>query len=427
MNGSGDAPGPATVERLRVLASVSHAFAMVATDYGALLQLIARSTADFIGDGCLVTMVDGDYLQNTANAHRDPALEADYATFTANVRLLLANSASVSAQVARSGVPKLAFEISPEAVAAASETSVRPIARRLNVHSYAVVPIRVRGTILGTLSALRSGPGRGYTHEDVLLLQDLADRAGLAIENARLYHDLEERVRTRTLELEATNRELEAFSYSIAHDLRAPLRTIQSFSRALIEDHAAQLDAPGMSYLERVLGASRHMSTLIDDLLDLSRVTSADLVRQRTNVTALAEAVIARLRANDPERDVEVVVQPDLFAYADPRLLEIVLANLLGNAWKFTSKRPRGRIRVTAQHLGSRPIEFSITDDGAGFEPTAASAMFRVFQRFHLASDFEGTGIGLATVQRILTRHGGQIRATGAVDRGATFTFTLEP
>lgn len=406
--------------RLSVLASVSHAFAAIATDYNALLQLIARSTADFVGDGCLVTMVDGDDLVGAVSAHRDRELEAAFAANAGVVRLPLATSTSVSAQVARTGVHVLVPVTDPEAAIAKLDEAHKPLARRLAAHSYAIVPIRARGTILGALSAMRSEPGRSYTDEDIVLLQDLADRAGLAIENARLYADLERRVRERTAELEAINRELEAFSYSVAHDLRAPLRSIDRFTRAVLEDHP--LPAEGRASLERVLGAAEHMATLIDDLLDLSRVTSAELNRRRVDVSALAEAVLNRLREQEPARLIDTAVAPGMVADADPRLLDVVLTNLLGNAWKFTRKRERARIAVSCDAQA-----FAIADDGAGFDAASARGLFGVFQRFHLASEFEGTGIGLATVQRIVHRHGGRVWAEAEVDRGATFRFTLAP
>jgi len=413
-----------TVEqlRLRVLASVSDAFASVATDYSTLLQLIARSTADYVGDGCLVTMIEGEDLVNATNAHRDPALEADYAAFSANLRLPLATSTAVAATVARSGMVQFARSVDPQVVVDASDEAIKPIARRLNVHAYGVVPIRARGQILGTLSVLRSGHGRSYTNDDLVLLQDLADRAGLAIENARQYLELEHRVRVRTAELEAINHELEAFSYSVAHDLRAPLRSIDRFTRAVLEDHPLPPD--GRNSLERVLGAAAHMATLIDDLLDLSRVTSAELNRRRVDVSALAETVLGRMRERDPARVVDVAIAPAMIADADPRLLDVVLTNLLGNAWKFTRNRERARISMSWEPATN---VFAIVDNGAGFDAARATGLFGVFQRFHLPNEFEGTGIGLATVQRIIHRHGGKVWAEAEVDRGATFRFTLAP
>ena len=413
--------------RLRVLADVSNAFAMVATDYRLLLDEIAKTTAYLIGDGCLVTLIeaDGETLFNAASAHRDPALESDYKSYLAGVGVSRTTSQSVSAVVVRSGQPRLVAEISPDAVVAQSDDALKPLVARLNVHSFVVVPIRARGIIIGTLSLVRSGPGRGYTADDLTLLQDLADRAGLAIENARLYDHLERRVRQRTAELEEVNQELEAFSYSVAHDLRAPLRSIDGFGRALLDEYAGRLDETGQEHLRRVVGAAQHMGQLIDGLLDLSRVSRADLRREPVDLSALARIVGARLAQSHPDRVVEFRVEPGLEARADRRLAEVVLTNLIGNAWKFTGKRATARIQIGAR-AGEHPAVFFVRDNGAGFPSAEAKRLFGVFQRLHADDEFDGTGIGLATVQRIVRRHGGRIWAESDVGQGATFFFILE-
>jgi PAS domain S-box-containing protein len=412
--------------RLRVLAEVSDAFASVATNYQLLLDKLAWTIADLVGDGCHVTLVsdDGTQLVNAANAHRHRALERDYKQFLANVGVSPASSASISATVARTGRP-MRGDVEPAAMVAQTDEALRPIVERLNVHSYAVAPIRARGTVIGTLSLIRNEPGRGYTDEDVTLLQDLADRAGLAIDNARLYAQLEQRVRARTAELEASNQELEAFSYSVAHDLRAPLRAISAFSQALVEDSADRLDPEGTRYVAHIRAATHRMARLIDDLLELSKISRAELRRAQVDLSALSGSVIARLREGQPGRDVEVVIEPGLTAHADPRLLEVLLTNVLGNAWKFTGQRAHARIELAARP-GEHPTVFVVRDNGAGFDPAHASKLFVAFHRLHPADEFEGTGIGLAIVQRIIHRHGGRIWADAAVDQGATFSFTLE-
>ncbi len=226
---------------------------------------------------------------------------------------------------------------------------------------------------------------------------------------------------------EAANRELEAFSYSVAHDLRAPLRTIDGFSLALIEDHAAELGAEGRRYLSFVREAAQRMAQLIEDLLKLARITRQQLAREDVDFSALAEVALARLHQADPERKVVSEVEPELPASADPRLLAIVLDNLIGNAWKFTAKRPDARIVIGAEESDEGPIVYHVKDNGAGFDMAYADKLFGVFQRLHSPEEFAGTGIGLATVQRIVRRHGGWIRAEGAVGQGAAFYFTLEP
>lgn len=235
----------------------------------------------------------------------------------------------------------------------------------------------------------------------------------------------EEALRRANAATETANRELEAFSYSVAHDLRAPLRSIDGFSLALLEDCADRLDADGKRYLQNVRESAQQMGSLIDDLLNLSRVTRSELRRQRLDLSALAHAVLARLRDAQPGRHVEVSIQEGLTADADPRLLDIVLTNLFSNAWKFTRQRAPARIEFAAAGGGRTPV-FFLRDNGAGFDEAYAGKLFGVFQRLHAAHEFEGTGIGLATARRIVQRHGGRIWAEGKVDAGATFYFTLE-
>ena len=227
-------------------------------------------------------------------------------------------------------------------------------------------------------------------------------------------------------ELAASNKELEAFCYSVSHDLRAPLRGIDGFSQALIEDYGNQLDEQGRDYLIRVRAGTQRMGMLIDDLLNLSRLTRAELQRGTVNLSSMANLVANDIVSTQAGRKVEVNIAPNLTANADPRLMRIVFENLLGNAWKFTSKAPHPRIEVgSAPHNGS-PAYF-VKDNGAGFNPEYASRLFGAFQRLHRADEFPGTGIGLATVQRIIHRHGGQIWAKSNPGKGATFYFTLDP
>jgi light-regulated signal transduction histidine kinase (bacteriophytochrome) len=224
-------------------------------------------------------------------------------------------------------------------------------------------------------------------------------------------------------EAETANRELEAFSYSVAHDLRAPLQSIGGFSQLLHEDYADKLDEEGRTYLRHVRESAQRMAQLIDDLLTLSRVARAALRRDAVDLSSLARDVLSRLRRGDPDRRVEAVVQDGLVSVGDPGLLAIVLENLLGNAWKFTGKRQVARIEFRAQ--ANQPVVYFVRDNGAGFDMAYAPKLFGVFERLHSAHEFEGTGIGLATVQRIVHRHGGRVWAEGEVDCGATVYFTL--
>lgn len=224
----------------------------------------------------------------------------------------------------------------------------------------------------------------------------------------------------------AANEELEAFGASVAHDLRAPLRSIEGFGRALLEEHGGELGADGTRLLQHVVTAARHMDHLIDDLLDLSRVTVTELRRERVDLVPIAARALERLRAGAPTREVDCILPPELVVDGDERLLEIVLTNLLGNAWKFTAKRAQARIELGRRDEGGASWTF-VRDDGAGFDMAHAHRLFRPFQRLHRERDFEGTGIGLATVQRIVRRHGGEITARGAPGCGAELSFTLEP
>lgn len=227
-------------------------------------------------------------------------------------------------------------------------------------------------------------------------------------------------------ELTAANRELEAFSYSVSHDLRAPLRSVDGFSQALLEDCGDRLGPDGQEHLRRIRAAAQHMGQLIDDLLKLARVTRADLNFETIDLSAMAQSTLARLRTAHQDRHVEWQVQPGLKATGDARLLQIAMTNLLENAWKFTGKRSKAHIEFGVRNGVGKPREYFVTDNGAGFDAAYSSKLFGAFQRLHHPGDFPGTGIGLATVQRIVARHGGQIRAEGSPDRGATFAFTLE-
>jgi len=252
------------------------------------------------------------------------------------------------------------------------------------------------------------------------ITRDLTDRKRAEDAIAELNRTLQH----RNAQLEAANKELEAFSYSVSHDLRAPLRTVDGFSQALLEDYAGKLDEEGQDHLRRVRAASQRMGQLIDDLLNLSRVTRAEISRERVDLSATARDVVKELRAADPLRQAEVVIADALVAEADPRLVRLMLTNLLGNAWKFTAKCPRARIEFGRRQQAGEEAYF-VRDNGVGFDMAYAGKLFGAFQRLHGMDDFPGTGIGLATVQRIVHRHGGRVWAEAAVDAGATFYFSM--
>jgi signal transduction histidine kinase len=273
--------------------------------------------------------------------------------------------------------------------------------------------------------------------ENVLLAQNQELIAqGCALEKAeaqtrQLNAELEKRVKERTVQLTALNQELEAFSYSVAHDLRAPLRQMSGFSQIIIEDYGDELNVEVKKWLERIQNSAQNLMGMVDALLALSRVTREEPHLVQVDLSKMAQTIAENLHQHEPERQVEFVIAPDLTVQADQHLLHVVLENLLGNAWKFTAQSQPARIELgrlsfseTEPEIEDTTIYF-VRDNGAGFDPTYANRLFSPFQRLHSASLFSGTGIGLATVKRIIQRHGGRVWAEGAVDQGAAFYFSF--
>ena len=271
------------------------------------------------------------------------------------------------------------------------------------------VPLRdLDGSISGVL---------GITHE----ITEIRKSAEII---SKLNAELEQRVIERTAQLETTNKELESFAYSVSHDLRAPLRSMDGFSQALLEDYKDRLDATGQDYLRRVRTATQRMAMLIDDLLALSSITRGEMRRATTDLSALAREIVADIRKEQPKREIDVKVASGMKLQADPRLLRVALDNLLRNAWKYTARQPNARIEVGVEQKEGQPVYF-VRDNGVGFDMRYAGKLFGAFQRLHSDSDFPGTGIGLATVQRVIRRHGGEIWAHAETGKGATFFFTF--
>lgn len=291
------------------------------------------------------------------------------------------------------------------------------------VKSLAMVPIRTLDPIgaIGNYWAER----RLASPDELKLLQALADTTAVAMENVRVYSELEQRVSDRTADLEAANKELEAFSYAVSHDLRAPLRHIEGFTRLLAQDCGDLLSEPGRHYLSRIRHAAQRMDQLIEDLLALSHTTQAPVERQTVDLSRMAWEIASDLQASAPQRQADFVIAEGLSAQSDGRLLRVVLENLLSNAWKFSSKQPKARIEVGSLTTPEERTAYYVKDNGAGFDMAHADKLFGVFQRLHSEGDFPGTGVGLATVQRIIHKHGGRIWAQAAINQGATFFFTL--
>jgi signal transduction histidine kinase len=237
-------------------------------------------------------------------------------------------------------------------------------------------------------------------------------------------HQAEENVLQSNAELEAANKELQAFSYSVSHDLRAPLRSIDGFSLALLEDYENKLDDDGKDQLQRIRAATVRMGQLIDGMLNLARISRAEMIRESVNLSSLAQEIASELQSSQPERQAAFIIPANVRVKGDRILLRVVLENLLGNAWKFTLERPNARIELGTKPDGRETIHF-VRDNGAGFDMRHADKLFGVFQRLHRQSEFPGTGVGLATVQRIIHRHGGRIWAEAKPGEGATFYFVL--
>ncbi len=304
--------------------------------------------------------------------------------------------------------------------------------RDAGLRATVVVPLLAGGQWIGILG-LSSRTAHALDAVDPRLLQEVADQLAIALTQARLREALrrerdllETRVAERTAALEEANAELDAFAYSVSHDLRAPLRAMDGFSRAILEDAADRLDDDGRDCLGRIRGAAREMAQLIEDLLALSRVSRAEMRREAVDLSALAQAVGNELRASQLDRAVDLSVEPGLAAHGDPSLLRSVLRNLLGNAWKFTGKAAAPRVEFGRIPRDGETAYF-VRDNGAGFDMAYSAKLFAPFQRLHSAAEFPGTGVGLATVARIVRRHGGRAWAEGVPGRGATFYFTLSP
>lgn len=305
------------------------------------------------------------------------------------------------------------------------------VLRNMQIRSLISVPLFIHEQIYGIMTLILEGEGRQFDEKDLEMAKEIAHRASLAIENGRLYKEaqnlnaeLEKRVAGRTSELEAMNKELESFSYSVSHDLRAPLRSIDGFSNIILNKYSDRLDETGKDYFMRVIHACQQMGQLIDDLLKLSKITRIEMKREDTDLSEIVKAIVEELQASQPGRKAAFKIQQGLIANADRNLMKIALHNLLDNSWKYSKYKSITKIEFGMLIRDDKKVYY-IRDNGVGFDMKYSDKLFGAFQRLHDKTEFEGTGIGLATVQRIIRRHGGNIRAEAKVDRGAVFYFSL--
>lgn len=291
------------------------------------------------------------------------------------------------------------------------------------IKSLVMVPIRTAAPI-GAIGNYWASQHLA-TPEEVSLIQALADTTSVAMENVQVYQELEQRVKDRTIQLEAANKELETFAYTVSHDLRSPLSAIKGYNEILQHEYGSQLDSEANHFMSRIDVSTERMSALIDQMLALHKLTQVEIQPQTVNLSRIAGDILASLKVNDLKRQVTTVIDPELTVYGDPILLRTVMENLLTNAWKYSSKRELARIEFGMAEESNDNLTLYVRDNGAGFNLSRAEKLFHPFARMHSASDFPGTGVGLASVQRIIHKHGGRIWAEAEVDVGATFYFTL--
>jgi PAS domain S-box-containing protein len=434
-------------KRDQIINELSLRMAESAYDFDKIASFCVKRCAEIIGDGASIFWYTPDrpnlelvavynpnpelvtYFRNYFRQHPVGAHEGSYG------RVIQSNQAVLNAVV------------DMERVKAVATADRREYYQKLPVYSSIFAPLRSEGHCIGVIGLGRHDASHTpYTEADLAFLQDIADRISFGLINAHLYqelqkelseriraenevrrlnNELEQRVQQRTAELQAVNKELEAFSYSVSHDLRAPLRALDGFSGALLTDNLDQLDEQGQHYLARIQEASRRMRQLIEDLLNLSRINRYEMTLSQVDLSAMAWRIVHEMQVDAPGRSIQYDILPDIVAWADPNLIKIALDNLLRNAFKFTGKREVATIQVgTCEENGERV--YFVRDNGVGFDMAYADKLFTPFQRLHGMHEYPGSGIGLSIVQRIITRHGGRIWPESAENQGATFYFTLE-
>ncbi|HET6556760.1 MAG TPA: PAS domain S-box protein [Prolixibacteraceae bacterium] len=418
-------------QRLAMLTEASHALGS-SVDYEEALSKMARLMVPRFADWCSVDEFDEKgHMKRLMAAHSDPEKEP-LVYRLAEVYPADAVKRDGAYGILETRESRIIPEITDEVIRSMVRSDEHyQLLSRLSLKSAIFVPLLIRDKIFGLMSFACSESGRHFNNDDMVFAVELARRVTLAVENTRIYRELQEsnaelesRVARRTLELEAINKELEAFSYSVSHDLRAPLRSIDGFSNKLLKDYGAMFDETGRDYFNRVKNASQHMGQLIDDLLKLARISRIEMHPVEINLSEIAQNITKELQETTPERVAHITIQEDMMAMGDRNLLQIVLQNLLDNAWKYSRKKDVTQIGFGSLLKEGQTVYF-VRDNGVGFDMKYVDKIFGAFQRLHSVSEFEGTGIGLATVNRIIRRHHGNIWVDSEVDKGTTFYFTF--
>ncbi|MCL5028434.1 MAG: PAS domain S-box protein [Bacteroidetes bacterium] len=400
-------------------------------DYEKTLASVANIAIPFLGDWCAIDLINSsEKFNRVAVVHMDP----EKVKFVYELRERLPNIQNIFSginEVIKSGKPLLIPKVTEEFLASFNNIEVVKILLELGLTSIMLVPLRTREKVFGIISLVMAESNRHYDKSDLALAEELATRAAIAIDNSKLFKEaqllnseLEKRVKIRTEQLETANKELETFSYSVSHDLKAPLRAIEGFTKLLLEDHAKELTEEAQRLLNVVTTNTRNMAQLIEDLLAFSRVSRIQMTKIKFDMTRLVNQVFTELQVLENGRVFEFKLEELSPVNCDPSLLRQVWVNLISNAMKFTRPRKISEIKIGCE-LKNEEVVYFIKDNGVGFDMRYSQNLFGVFQRLHKAKDFEGTGVGLALVQRIINRHGGRVWAEAKLNEGAAIYFSL--
>lgn len=409
------------------LAALAHDLAAEPRSLGRVLETCARGVGRLLDDAVTITLRVPEDDRLVVAAHWDP--DAARGAFGREMyeRVPLRLGQGIAGRVVASGEVFTIDVDAPEEMVGVLAQGYRAAAIDQSVRGIVCVPMIVQGHPIGALTCIRFRPVV-HDEEEVRFVRSLASHVALAVANARLHaegYHTQEVLRGRTRELELVVDELEAFAYSVSHDVRAPLRSIEGLAQLIEDELAPTLPDEPRDWLRRLRGATVHLTELVDALLALSRVSRWRLQVAPVDLSALAAEVVAEVREREPARSVEVRIEPGIATFADAALLRVALMNLVENAWKFTARTTAPRIEIGCGQDGTGQTIYFVRDNGAGFDPTHAARLFEPFERLHRAEEFPGTGIGLATVSRVVRRHGGDAWAESSPGQGATFFFTL--